>query len=105
GGRDDQDRKVHQRPDGADLVLAQPRTLETPGDIAVQGQRSLKRWRSGDVLADQSVVPGIAGDDGAVAVNHRNRGVAVQRQRADEILEMAGLDTPARKADDLAVAA
>ena len=40
----------------------------------------------------------IAGDDGAVAMNHRDRGVAVQRQRTDKVLEMGGLDAPAGKA-------
>src|SRR5439155_16293131 len=32
------------------------------------------------------------------------RGIAVERQRTDEILEMGGLDTADGKADDLAIA-
>ncbi len=65
----------------------------------------LKCGRIGDVEADQLVVLGIAGDDGAVAVNHRNRGVAVQRQRCDEVLEMGRFNAANGKADDLALAA
>ena len=57
GGRDDQDRKVRQRPDRAHLVLRQPRAGEAPGYVAVQRQRALERRRAGDVLADQRCRP------------------------------------------------
>ena len=73
---------------------ARPSVLEAPGGIAVHRQRLLERRRFGDVLADQTVVMRIAGDDGAVAVNHRDRGVAVQRQGSDEILEMRRVRRP-----------
>src|SRR5690348_7204808 len=37
-------------------------------------------------------------------MDHRDRGVAVQRQRTDKILEMGWFDTAAGEADDFAVA-
>ena len=43
GGRDDQDRKMHQRPDRADLVFRHSRAGEASRDVAVQRQRALKR--------------------------------------------------------------
>ncbi len=99
GGGDDQDRKIRQGPDRADPVLALGGVLEAPGSIAVQRQRLRNDGELDDVRADQIVVMRIAGDDGAVAVNHRDGGVAAQRQGSDEILEMRGLDAPGRKAD------
>ena len=51
------------------------------------------RWNAGDcrdVVADQLVVLRIAGDDGAVAMDHRDRGVAVQRQRATKSSKWVG---------------
>ena len=105
GGRDDQDREVLQRLDRADLVIQKSLAGEASRNVAVHRERTLKPGRVRDVLADQPVVLGIAGDDGAVAVNHRNRGAVVQRQRCDEIFEVGRFDAADGKADDLALAA
>jgi len=42
GGRNDQDRKMHQRANRTDLVLILRRAGETSRDVAVQGERPLK---------------------------------------------------------------
>ena len=96
---------VQQRLERADLVFGQPRAGEASRNIAVQRQRALKRVRIGDVEANQLVVLGIAGDDGAVAVDHRNRGVAFQRQRCDEVLKVGRFNAADGNADNLALAA
>ena len=104
GGRDDQDREMSQRPDRADLVLAFGLADEAAGNVAVERQCALERRRGGNVAGDEFVVIRIAGDNGAVAVDHRDRGVAVERQRRHERLKMGRLDASAGEADDLAAA-
>ncbi|MHC2438586.1 hypothetical protein ACVMB0_005961 [Bradyrhizobium sp. USDA 4451] len=102
-GGEDQDRKVRQRADRADILLAGGAD-EPPGRVAAEADDLAEQRLVGDVAADHARILRIARDDGAIAMDHRDHGVAVQRQRGHEILEMAGLDAAARKADDLAVA-
>jgi len=37
-------------------------------------------------------------------MDHRDRGIGIERKRSDEILEMAGFDAAAGEADDLSIA-
>jgi hypothetical protein len=104
GGGDDQDREMVQRTHRADLVLAGDRVDEASGDIAAQLQRAPESPEVGYVAADHLGIVRIARDHGAIAVDHRDRGVVVERERGDEILEVGGFNAAACEADDVALA-
>ena len=88
----------------ADPVVSRRSADKTSGQIATGRHRALERRVARDILADQFCILRIAGDDSPVVMNHRDRGVAAEGERADEILEMGWLDAPAGEADQLAVA-
>ena len=65
-------------------------------------------WKNGpsvEILSDHRIDMGIAGQQRAVAMEHRDRGAVAERQAGEEFLEIGRLDAPADDAEEFAVAA
>jgi hypothetical protein len=94
-----------QRADRAHTLFAQNAAGEAPRCVAPEAQHPLEQRLIGDVLAKNRIVLWVAGNDGAVAVDHRDHGIVVHRDGRDKVLEMARFDAAAGDADGLAIAA
>ena len=96
------DRKLAQRANRSKPVLAIDGTDRTHCSVIGIRKDVLEERTVGEILSDHRIHVGIAGNERAVTMEHRDRGAVAEREAGEEFLEIGRFDAPSDGAEEFA---